>query len=97
MLLDTGTTGFQVFSNQVDGPRRWPTGSSVVLVFKPKSGPGVGFEFHSDRLPATTVFMDPLHLGRNADPAPIMCGVLPYYYFSVAYDAPRGVIGLKVR
>ncbi|MGH8180842.1 MAG: hypothetical protein ACRETR_07675 [Steroidobacteraceae bacterium] len=84
-------------TNQANGPTRWPAGSSVVLVFEPQSGSRVGFEFHSNRLPATTVFMDHLNPGRNADPPLIMCGVMPYYYFSVAYDASRGVIGLKVR
>lgn len=97
MLLDTGATGFQVFSARIDGPTLWPIGSRVVLVFKPKSGSGVGFEFRSDRFSATKVSMDPLRLGRNADLPPINCGVLPYYYFSVAYDATAGVIGLKVR
>lgn len=97
MLLDTGSTGFQVFSSRVDNPTRWPAGSSVVLVFKPGSGPRVGFEFHSSRLPATAVFLDPLSHSRNADAPPITCGVMPYYYFSVAYDASRGVIGLKAR
>lgn len=37
-----------------------------------------------------------MSLGRNAEAPPVMCGVMPYYCFSVAYDASRGVIGLKV-
>lgn len=98
MLLDTGATGFQVVTTQVHGHTRWPVGSKVVLVLEPPAdGSGVGFEFRSGRLPATTVFVDPSFPDSSGDPPPINCGVMPYYYFSVAYDALRGVIALKVR
>ncbi|HEX5463054.1 MAG TPA: aspartyl protease family protein [Steroidobacteraceae bacterium] len=97
MLLDTGSTGFQVLSPRLYGPARWPAGSRVELVFRPKGGSGVGFEFRSGRLSAATVSMDSVNPGRNADPPPIDCGVMPYYYFSVAYDDVTGAIGLKAR
>lgn len=98
MLLDTGGIGFSVISDRVHWPTHWRAGSSVVLAFgSPATGSEVGFEFRSGQTPLTTVFMAPPSVGLRRYPPPINCGVMPYYYFSVAYDAASGAIGLKVR
>jgi hypothetical protein len=96
MILDTATMGFHVLSNRVAWPTSWPAGSRVSLVFKsPDTGSSIGFEFRSGWMDATKVFMAPSNRDRPAPP--INCGAMPFYYFSVVYDAVNGVIGLKAR
>jgi hypothetical protein len=108
MVLDTGDSGFTVATDRIFWPRYWPAGSKVTLTFDPHhSAQPMGFQFTSGRSAATAVRLLPAFgasiastqtlLDSPYPTAPVRCGAMPFFYFSVAYDAAKGLIWLEVR
>ncbi len=91
-LLDTGAPGLSVASPDARGPQPWGAGRSATLEIGGTGGP-VSIPFMSGEGPATQVT---LHPPRGQGPV-ISAGTLPYFSYSVLYDAQAGTIGFKPR
>jgi hypothetical protein len=93
-LLDTGAPGFHISSANASDLSGWNAGLSLEIVFKSENGAELSAKFVADsgrssRLSTGVVPEQP----RTR----ISAGSLPYFTFSVLYDAEQSVIGLKRR
>ncbi|HEV7692991.1 MAG TPA: hypothetical protein VGO52_19310 [Hyphomonadaceae bacterium] len=93
-MLDTGLFNILIRADDPKAREGWKPGVQAALVF---NGPGdpirtAPFKINSD--PVTRVFTSE---PAGGEPQRLMMGTLPYFSFSVLYDARAGTIGLKRR
>jgi hypothetical protein len=95
-LLDTGALGFHIYisSARAVDLSGWKAGLGMEIAFKNESGAELSTKFVADSgltsWISTTLMPNQPRMSINA-------GMLPYFDFSVLYDAEKGVIGLKRR
>jgi hypothetical protein len=93
-MLDTGLFNVLVRANDPKAREAWRSGDEAALVFKGSSDPLRTAPFRINSEPVTRVFTpEP----AGGEPQRLMMGTLPYFSFSVLYDARAGTIGLKRR
>ena len=91
-LLDSGAPGVVIMTQDVSSPSSIATGVPASLSFS-EGASDVSAAFVTGSDPATTIKRSP---PRQFGPR-IMAGSVPFYAFSVLYDAKHGTIGLKSR
>jgi hypothetical protein len=93
-LLDTGGPGFLILSANATDLSGWKAGLGMEIAFKNESGAELSTKFAAfSGFPWSIITMHVPNQPRTA----ILAGVLPYFDFSVHYDAEHSVIGLKRR
>jgi hypothetical protein len=89
-LFDTGAPGLRI--SLADAGPMWPDGTPGVLAIGDGKS-AIAFTV-GRRDQASGMFVE--HPGPNVVPH-ISAGLMPYFGWSVLYDAQRGLIGLKPR
>jgi hypothetical protein len=89
-ILDTGTPGIIAYNGTTHAPL-WSPGDAAALNFSAGGG-GPNVSFAADRFPGSGLLQEPASGGTA-----LVAGVLPFFAYSVFYDAANGVIGLKPR
>jgi hypothetical protein len=90
-ILDTGTPGIIAYANGAAGPL-WSPGDSLALDFATGGSGHMVTAFAADRYPGSGVLRQPQEAGMA-----LVAGMLPFFAYSVLYDAGNGMIGLKPR
>ena len=90
-ILDTGADSIRIESPWLERRRHWQPGTLVALSF----GGALHSEFYvGDLAPVSNIILVPSH---RRGPNRLFLGVIPYYFYSVLYDAGRHKIGLRPR
>ena len=92
-LLDTGAPGFSVDSPDADGPSSWRAGTRARLELDGIDKP-IALSFVASAEPSTRVRVHP---PRNPQVMRISAGTLPYFSYTVLYDAKAGTMGFRPR
>ena len=98
VMLDTGAPGVTVEADDASG--RWALETPAILTFVDGRKPLAAARFVTDRRDQASRFTlrdDHRSLGGGAGPTVIHAGLLPYFAWSVLYDADRNEIALKPR
>jgi hypothetical protein len=102
-MLDTGTSGIYIQPANVVNLSGWKAGLGMEIAFKNKSGAGISTKFAAEGVGRPLIqwsggpsWISTIH-EPNLRRTVILAGALPYFNFSVLYDADKGVIGLKRR
>jgi hypothetical protein len=90
-ILDTGTPGIIAYNGTNHAPL-WSPGDATALNFSTTGSGGPNVSFAADRFPGSGLLQEPAAAG----PA-LVAGMLPFFAYSVFYDAANGIIGLKPR
>jgi hypothetical protein len=93
-LLDSGATAVVVMAGRDAPDMDWRPRTPVTLTFKPAQGADVSLSFVTDKDKPSHFTVRP---AENAPRTRFVAGSLPFYSFSVLYDAPSGTVGLKPR
>ena len=91
-LLDTGAPGIIAYQQGVDESPLWSPGDQTALQFATPGDGSLTLPFAADRVFGSGLLQAP----PNGGPA-VVAGVLPFFAYSVLYDATAGSIGLKLR
>jgi hypothetical protein len=94
ILLDTGAPGIHIGSGNAADLQGWAKGDAIRIVFRNSQGGEVAGKFTAGAGPPSRISagLDP----KLAQPS-IAFGTVPYFLFSVFYDAGRNMIGFKPR
>lgn len=98
VLLDTGAPGVTVEATDASG--KWASETPAVLSFVRGRIPIAAATFVTDRRDQASRFTlrdDHRSTGGGAGPTVIYAGLLPYFAWSVLYDADRHAIAIKPR
>jgi hypothetical protein len=90
-ILDTGTPGIIAYANGAAGPL-WSPGDNLALEFSTGGSGVLSTSFAADRYPGSGVLRQPQESGTA-----LVAGMLPFFAYTVLYDAGNGMIGLKPR
>jgi hypothetical protein len=90
-ILDTGTPGIIAYNGASHAPL-WSPGDNTALNFSASGSGGPNVSFAADRFPGSGLLQEPAS-GASA----LVAGMLPFFAYSVFYDAGNGIIGLKPR
>ncbi len=94
-LLDTGAPGVSISSGNPADVGGWKRGDQLAIAFTNRRGGTVQAAFQAGAMRPAQISAS---LSNNAgQTAHIAAGTLPYFLFSVLYDDPRRLIGLKTR
>lgn len=91
-LLDTGAPGIIAYQQGVSETPLWSPGDDAALQFATSGGGSLAIPFTADQAFGSGLLQAP----PNGGPA-IVAGVLPFFAYTVLYDAAAGSIGLKPR
>jgi hypothetical protein len=91
-ILDTGTPGIIAYTNGGAAGPLWSPGDNLALDFSTAGSGVLTTSFAADRYPGSGVLRQP-----QAGGTALVAGILPFFAYSVLYDAGNGMIGLKPR
>jgi hypothetical protein len=97
VVFDSGAPGVTVLAPEKPASFPWPDGAHVTLALQPETGEAIGLGFDVRRAPGshTRLHGEPLPKGEKS--TFIRAGTLPYFAYSVLYDARGFTVGLKAR
>jgi hypothetical protein len=90
-MLDTGTPGVIAYHGSDRAPL-WSPGDNTALQFATGGSGNLSFSFAADRFPGSGLLREP-----DNGQLTLVAGMLPFFAYSVFYDAANGVMGLKPR